>query len=59
MAPERLTVKQSGSQCCSRVFWETNYSEGQCRYWSAVYYTGEPKVESPLSQGPQPVFVKP
>ena len=34
------------------------HSEGQCRYWSAVYYTGEPKVESPLSQGPQPVFVK-
>ena len=23
-----------------------------------VYYTGGPKAESPLSQGPQPVFVK-
>ena len=34
------------------------HSEGQCRQWSAVYYTGRPKAESPLSQGPQPVFVK-
>ena len=34
------------------------HSEGQCRQWSAVYYTGEPKAESPLSQGPRPVFVK-
>ena len=34
------------------------HSEGQCRQWSAVYYTSRPKAESPLSQGPQPVFVK-
>ena len=34
------------------------HSEEQCRQWSAVYYTSEPKAESPLSQGPQPVFVK-
>ena len=34
------------------------HSEGRCRLWSAVYYTGRPKAESPLSQGPQPVFVK-
>ena len=34
------------------------HSERQCRQWSAVYYTGGPKAESPLSQGPQPVFVK-
>ena len=33
-------------------------SEGQCREWSAVYYTGGPKAESPLSQGPRPTFVK-
>ena len=26
--------------------------------WSAVYYTGGPKAESPLSQGPRPVFEK-
>jgi len=26
--------------------------------WSAVYYTGGPKAESPLSQGPRPAFVK-
>ena len=34
------------------------HSEGQCREWSAVYYTRGPKAESPLSQGPRPVFVK-
>ena len=34
------------------------HSEGQCRYWSAVYYTSGPKAESPFSQGPQPVFLK-
>ena len=34
------------------------HSEGQCRQWSAVYYTSAPKAESPLTQGPQPVFVK-
>ena len=34
------------------------HSEGQCREWSAVYYTSGPKAESPLSQGLQPVFVK-
>ena len=34
------------------------HSEGQCREWSAVYYTGGPKAESPVSQRPRPVFVK-
>ena len=34
------------------------HSEGQCRQWSAVYYTCGPKAESPLNQGPRPVFVK-
>ena len=34
------------------------HSEGHRRQWSAVYYTSEPKAESPLSQGPQPVFMK-
>ena len=34
------------------------HSEGQCRQWGAVYYTGGPEAESPLSQGPRPVFVK-
>ena len=29
-----------------------------CFQWSAVYYTGGPKAESPLSQGPRPAFVK-
>ena len=34
------------------------HSEGQCKWWSAVYYTGGPKAESPLSKGPWPAFVK-
>ena len=34
------------------------HSEGQCRQWSAVYDTGGPKAESPLSQGPRPASVK-
>ena len=34
------------------------HSEGRCRQWSAVYDTGGPKAESPLSQGPRPAFVK-
>ena len=34
------------------------HSEGQCRQWSAVYYTGGSKAESPLRQGSQPAFVK-
>ena len=40
---------------CSR---KQTHSAGQCGKWSAVYYTGRPKAEPPLSQGPQPVFVK-
>ena len=32
--------------------------EGQCRQWSAVYYTSGPRAEFPLSQGPRPAFVK-
>ena len=34
------------------------HSEGQRRQCSAAYYTRGPKAESPLSQGPKPVFVK-
>ena len=34
------------------------HSEGQCGQWSAVHYTGGPKAEPPLSQGPRPAFVK-
>ena len=39
---------------CSHAFRETIsvHSEGQCRSWRAVDYTGRPKAESPLSQGP-------
>ena len=46
------------SRCCSHAFRETAHSEGQCRWWRADYYTGRPKAESLLSQGPRPVFVK-
>ena len=57
-------------QCCSYAFpanaqnvvatcsGKQTHSEGQCRQWSAVYCTGGPKAESPLSQGPRPVFAK-
>ena len=44
-----VTATRSGKQ---------THSEGQCRQRSAVYYTGRPKAESPLSQGPRPAFVK-
>ena len=45
--------------CCSHVFRETNSLRRTMQIvWSGVYYTGGPKAESPLSQGPQPVFVK-
>ena len=46
------------SRCCSHAFRETTHSEGQCRWWRADYYTGRPKAESPLSQGPRPACVK-
>ena len=42
----------------ARCSGKQTHSEGQCRWGSAVYYTGGPKAESPLSQGPRPVFVK-
>ena len=49
MASGSVLVTCSGKQ---------THSEGQCRSWSAVYYTGRPKAESPLSQGPQSAVVK-
>ena len=48
MATPSVVATRSGKQTHS----------GQCRQWSAVYYTSEPKAESPLSPGPRPVFVK-
>ena len=54
-----ILLSQFGSSpviaTCSR---KQTHSEGQCREWRAVYYTGRPKAESPLSQGPWPTFVK-
>ena len=49
MAHSFVVATHSGKQ---------THSEGQCRWWSALYYTSGPKEESPLSQGPQPTFVK-
>ena len=46
------------SRCYSHAFWQTTHSEGRCRQWNAVYYSGGPKAESPFSQGPRPTFVK-
>ena len=42
--------------CCSHAFQETNSLRRTMKIGSAVYYTSGPKVESPLSQWPQPVF---
>ena len=39
------------------MFQET-HPEGQCREWSALDHTSGPTAESPLSQGPRPVFVE-
>ena len=50
-------VQQKGLVVATR-FGKQTHSEGQRRQWSAVYYTSGPKAESPLSQGPPPVFVK-
>ena len=49
VSSESVVATPSGKQ---------THSEGQRREWSAIYYTGGPKAESPLSQGPRPVFVK-
>ena len=49
VAPVTVVATLSGKQA---------HSEGQRRSWSAVYHTGGPTAESPLSQGPRPVFVK-
>ena len=49
MATYSVVSTRSGKQ---------THSERDCREWSAVYYTSGPKEESPLSQGPSPVFVK-
>ena len=49
MAIYSVVTTRSGKQ---------THSERHCREWSAVYYTSGPKAESPLSQGPGPVFVK-
>ena len=50
-SPETSTVVATGSG-------KQTHSKGQCREWGAVYYTSGPEAESPLSQGPRPVFVK-
>ena len=57
------TVKQGDRQehihnVIATLSGKQTHSEGQCRQWSAVYYTGGPKADSPFSQGPRPAFVK-
>ena len=49
MEGQEIVVMLSGKQ---------THSEGQCRQYSAAYYTRGPKAESPLSHGPKSVFVK-
>ena len=44
-----VTAKRSRNQ---------THSEGQRGWWRAVYCTSGSEAESPLSQGPQPTFVK-
>ena len=46
------------SWCCSHAFWETNSLRWTMQIVECSYYTGGPKAESPLSEGPQPAFVK-
>ena len=46
---EAVVATRSGKQ---------THPEGQCGEWSALDHTGGPTAESPLSQGPRPVFVK-
>lgn len=36
-----------------------NHSEGQCREWRAVYYTGGPMAESSLAKDPDQLLWKP
>ena len=45
-------------KCCSHAFRETNSLRRIIQIVECIYYTGEPKAESPLSPGPRPVFVK-
>ena len=57
-ATEEMFPRASSSGCCSRVFWETNSLRRTMQIVECSYHTGGPKAESPLSHGPQPVFVK-
>ena len=56
MAPEWLTVKQSGSQCCSHMFRETNSLRRTMQIVECSLL--HQQAQDPLSQGPRPVFVK-
>ena len=52
-----LRKRLQGGGVAATPSWKQTHSEGQCRQWSAVYYTGGPQAESPLSQGPRLTFV--
>ena len=53
-----ILLFEFGSSVVATRSRKQTHSEEQCRWWSAVYYTGGPKAEFPLSQGPWPTFVK-
>ena len=53
--------RRDQSHCCSHAFWETNSLRRtmQVVECSLLHHLHQrTKAESPLSQGPQPVFVK-
>ena len=58
IAKFRLKLKKVGKTVIAMLSGKQTHSEGQCRKWSAVYYTRGPRAESPLSQGTRPAFVK-
>ena len=53
-----ILLFEFGSSVVATHSGKQTHSEGQCRWWSAVYYTSRPKAEFPVSQGPWPAFVK-
>ena len=58
LSPQSEEFPGQCTNCCSHTFQETNSFKRTMHIVSAVYYTSGPKVESPLSQGPWPVFAK-
>ena len=53
-----VKIEQKESQSVVAMSFVKQTHSGQCRQWSAVYYTSRPNPESPLSRRLRPVFVK-